>query len=229
MFPLLVHVAWLEGQRFVRRIHRRRHPAPAVDDALWRPPDSELCRAAAATCALHSTPALVGHCTRTYAFGMALSDVLGRRPDRELLWVAAQLHDLALTPAFDGDAPFELRGAEAAYAWCLEHDVAPHHAELVHEAIRLHTSLEAAQREPEIALVHFGAGVDVIGYRLEDLDRGTVAEILDAWPRTGFADELHGLIEREAKKTPTSPIGVQWRLGFGDRIHAAERQLSRRA
>ena len=218
---LLAEVAVLEGQRFLRRRRRRKQAPTAVQEQRWAPPDSSLCRDAAAACALHSSPELVGHCARTYAFGMALSDVLGKAPDRELLYVAAQLHDLGLTPAFRGDDPFELRGANAAYAWCREHEVDEAHAELIHEAIRLHTSLEAARREPEIALVHFGAGVDVIGYRVEDLNRQTLAAILEQWPRGDFKKEICGLLAAEAKKTPSSPMGVQWRLGFGRRILAA--------
>ncbi|MEQ9495647.1 MAG: HD domain-containing protein [Deltaproteobacteria bacterium] len=220
LLPLLAKVAALEGQRIARVRRRKKNPAPSVPTDLWAAPDSALCRAAAETCALHSSKALLGHCARTYAFGMALAAATDRKPDRELLYVASLLHDLGLTPAFDGDDPFELRGAEAAYAWCIEHDVEERHAELVHEAIRIHTSLEAEAREPEIALVHLGAGVDVIGYHLEDLDRSTVSAILDAWPRDGFKDEIVGLLGREAKKTPSSPLGVQWRIGFAKRVRA---------
>ncbi len=152
---------------------------------------------------------------------MALSEVLGHRPDRELLYIAAQLHDLGLTAQFDGEGPFELRGADAAYAWCREHDVPESKAELIHEAICLHTSLVAARREPEIALVHFGAGADVIGYHLEDIHPRTVEAILELWPRDGFKREVHALLGEQARKNPDSPAGAQWRLGFGKRILAA--------
>ncbi|MEM6993452.1 MAG: hypothetical protein AAF721_23260, partial [Myxococcota bacterium] len=98
LIPMLLEIAVLEGRRVLRQRRRRKNPAPPVSTSVWTAPDSDLCRAAAETCALHSTPGLVGHCGRTYAFGMALSSVLGKRPDRELLYVAAQLHDLGLTP-----------------------------------------------------------------------------------------------------------------------------------
>lgn len=152
---------------------------------------------------------------------MALSTVLHRKPDRELLYIASLLHDLGLTDAFAGDGPFELRGAEAAYLWCQEHDVADADAELVHEAIRLHTSLAAARGEPEVALVHFGAGVDVIGYHFEDVGADTVRAIIELWPRQGFKREVHGLLSAQARQTPRSPLGVQWRMGFGARVMAA--------
>lgn len=220
---LLVQVLGLElavrARRTMRAVGLRR--PPPLDDALLAPPDSPLATRAAALARALSPPFLANHCERTFAFGAAIGHALGRRVDRELLYVAAALHDLGLTDAHQGERPFELRGADAARAFCVDNGGGAARADLVHEAIALHTSIAAARREPEIALLHFGAGADVIGYRLEDVAPETVAAIVARWPRLGFKRCIGGLLEREAARTPDSPLAVQWRLGFGKRVAGA--------
>jgi hypothetical protein len=198
-----------------------RRPPRAVDEALLTPPDSALATRAAALVRALSPPFLVHHCERTFAFGAAIGHALGRRVDRELLYVAAALHDLGLTDAHQGERPFELRGADAARAFCLDGGCPAARADLVHEAIALHTSVQAARREPEIALLHFGAGADVVGYRAEELAPETIAAVVARWPRLGFKRCIAELLAREARRTPGSPLGVQWRLGFGKRVARA--------
>jgi hypothetical protein len=192
--------------------------AAALPDAAFVTPDSAQAQRAAALVRELSPAFLVHHCERTYAFGVALGAALGKRYDRELLYLAAILHDLGLTEAHRGERPFELRGADAAYRFCVDQGMAAEHCERVHEAIALHTSLEAARGEPEVALLHLGAGMDVVGYRSEDLRRETVEAVVAGWPRLQFKRRFCELLSAEARLTPDSPLGVQWRLGFSKRV-----------
>src|SRR5918998_2408751 len=103
-------------------------PAPAPI------PDTGLAAAAEALTLRVSSPALVGHCRRTYAFGAAVLQQRGRTFDTELLYIAAMLHDLGLTDEFeDGVTSFEQRGADVARRALLAEGAAPETAALVHE------------------------------------------------------------------------------------------------
>ncbi len=208
------------ARRAARRLGHRRPRRLAVEEL--RGPDSALARRAELLVRELSPPYLHHHCLRTHAFAVAIAAHTDLRPDPELLYLACLLHDLGFTePHLGGDDPFELRGARAAYDWCRQQGLAEGRAELVHEAIALHTSLSAARREPEIALVHFGAGVDVLGFRVEDVAPETVEKIVAEWPRLDFKRALVGDIEKEVAKNTDSPVVGQWKLGFGKRVAAA--------
>src|SRR6185295_1096421 len=80
-------------------------------------PETPAARAAAELCRGASSPALAGHCERTYLWGALLGARDGIAFDSELLYVACLLHDLGLTGRFAPQgttACFALAGAEAA-------------------------------------------------------------------------------------------------------------------
>jgi UTP:GlnB (protein PII) uridylyltransferase len=78
----------------------------------------------------------------------------GLKCDRELLYLGAIMHDLGLTERFDAEQRFEVNGADAARAFVLEHGLSDEKAEIVWDAIALHTSIGiAVRKQPEIALV----------------------------------------------------------------------------
>lgn len=49
-----------------------------------------------------------------------------------------------------------------------------------------YTSEIAEEKQPEIALVHFGAGMVVVGLRIEDIPEETFNFIIEVYPRLGF-------------------------------------------
>ncbi len=80
------------------------------------------------------------------------------------------MHDLGLTDAFNGEQRYEVDGADAAKAFVCRHGLGEEKAEVIWDAIALHTSIGIATRKrPEIALVHLGASLDVFGMGLETL------------------------------------------------------------
>ncbi|GAB4560067.1 MAG: hypothetical protein Tsb0020_06420 [Haliangiales bacterium] len=208
------------GRRLLRRVGVGR--PGAIRRADVAPPDSALATRADALVRSLSPDYLYNHCLRTYAFGVAIGRHRQLRWDHELFFIAAALHDLGLTEAHAGPGSFELEGARAARAFGVDSGMSAERCDLLHEAIALHTSVGVAHlREPEIALVHLGAGMDVIGVAAEDIDAATVADILDIWPREGFKERFVGLLEREVAAKPESSIAGHMRLGFAARVRRA--------
>ena len=166
-------------------------------------PDSEVCKKATQLVAAVSPTFLCHHCIRSFLFG----DLLGQRDrlkcDRELLYLGAVMHDLGLTERFDGEQRFEVDGADAARAFVLEHGLSDEKAEVVWDAIALHTSGGIADRkQPEIALVHLGVSADVLGMGVSDISPETVEQVIEAYPRLGFNRAITELLVSQVKRKP---------------------------
>jgi hypothetical protein len=178
-------------------------------------PDSDLAQKATRLVQEVSPQFLYHHCVRTFVF----ADLIGQRQemvyDRELLYISAVMHDLGLTERFDGQQRFEVDGADAAKAFLLENQISEQKAELVWDAIALHTSIGiAARKQPEIALVQVGASMDVGGFRLQELSRETVEKILAAYPRLNCGAALLQLIMDQIKRKPRA-IAFTWMSEIG--------------
>src|SRR5277367_3748025 len=138
--------------------------------------------------AFRVSPAVVWiHVLRTFVFDAPVGKAQSLRYDEKLFFLASVLHDLGLTAEFRGAERFEVVGADAADAFLKDHGLDTERREIIWEAIALHTSVGIASRKrPEIALVHIGAGVDVIGMGLDQLPPNLVAETIEALPRHDF-------------------------------------------
>lgn len=99
-------------------------------------------------------------------------------------------------------------GADAAAAFLKDEGVAAERREIVWDAIALHTSIGIASRKrPEIALVHVGAGVDVLGMGLDALPSRLVAETIDALPRHDFKNAFFStLVETLAQAAQSAAM-----------------------
>jgi hypothetical protein len=178
-------------------------------------PDSELVQKATRLVQELSPQFLYHHCLRTFAF----ADLIGRqqemRYDRELLYLSAIMHDLGLTERFDGHQRYEVDGADAAKSFLIENHVPDRKAELVWDAIALHTSVGIASRkQPEVALGQVGASMDVGGFRLNDLPREVVEQVLEAYPRLNCGQALLELILGQIKRKPEA-IAFTWMSEIG--------------
>jgi hypothetical protein len=151
-------------------------------------PDSRLARAAATLAHTASPQHLYNHVMRTYVFAALLFDQRGARYDRELAFVGCALHDLGLLDAYmSPNERFEIDGADAARRFMDEWHVAASRAEVVWDAIALHTSSGIAVRKaPEIAMVSLGASMDAAGLNLDQIPPTAVEDVLTAFPRLGF-------------------------------------------
>lgn len=166
-------------------------------------PDSEICKKATQLTTEVSPSFLCNHCLRTFLFGDLLGKRDGLKCDRELLYLGAVMHDLGLTERFGGEQRFEVDGADAARAFVLKHGLSDEKAEIVWDAIALHTSLGIAEhKQPEIALVHLGASADVMGMRIADISPEIVEQVLEAYPRLGFNASMTELLVSQVKQKP---------------------------
>src|SRR6185295_17632691 len=106
----------------------------------------------------------------------------------EVLFVAGALHDLGLTPTGEAPRSFELESAAHAARLCEQAGMEPRRVDVVHEAIALHAAvgLAGSHPAPEVRLVHFGAGLDVLGLRHAELTPAAIEAILARAPRCEF-------------------------------------------
>jgi HD domain len=133
-------------------------------------PDTALCNAAVDLLDSSSPAFLCTHILRTYVFSSLAVRGLGPVIDEEAAFCGAVLHDLGLVPPYRRDNRFEVDGADAAREFCHAHHVLPERADLVWKAIALHTSPGIAMRlADELALVHLGAGIDLLGLDLDQV------------------------------------------------------------
>jgi hypothetical protein len=172
-------------------------------------PDSAVAVRAAELAASACPPFLFNHCVRTYAFaGLALQKAQ-KKYDHELAFVASVLHDLGLVERFmTPEGRFELDGADAAKSFLIEVGLAADRAEIVWDAIALHTAMGIVDRKaPEVAAVSLGARIDVAGGGLEQLRPAEIEEIIEAFPRLEFKVQFVELLVAMCRKKPMAQFG----------------------
>ena len=164
-----------------QRLGLRNPGAFAFDVDSLPIPDSSIAKEAEELCRETSSPMLVNHCLRTYAWGMILGRSDGLRPDPELFYVASMLHDLALTDRFRDYAPMPCFGARAgiiATDWASARGWPAARCSTLANAISLHLNARVpAKHGPEAQCVQAGAGLDVIGLRHWELTPETVGSV----------------------------------------------------
>mgnify|MGYP003118205444 FL=1 len=186
----------------------------------WRAPDSALANQARGYAQELCSPMLVAHSERTYCFGALLAARDGLKLDKELFYLGCILHDLGLSEAHQ-DAPgsFEWVGAGVARMFCLNKGLTESKADIVHDAIALHSSVGVVHKcAPELAFVHFGAGLDLLGSRLEDVPKTDLSAILERYSRENFCSEFGSCLHHQAVSKPTSHIAGPVGVGFVDRF-----------
>jgi hypothetical protein len=172
-------------------------------------PDSELARQAAALVErAHSKPFL-NHVHRTWWFAEFIGNRRQMKYDRELVYLASLLHDLGLSDHHAAHKRFEVDGADAASRFLHAHDYPATKVDIVWDAIALHSSADIAdRREPEVALVHIGAHVDVLGLRMDEISPELIDDTLALYPRLGFKKAFTEALAEVARRKPHTAIGT---------------------
>ena len=174
-----------------------------------RLPDTPLALAAIDLARAACPPFLFNHCMRTYVFGALFAARDHVTYDEEMIFIAATLHDVGLTTTYaTPEHSFEMDGADAAKAFLVSRSVAEARAELVWNAIALHTSMLAEHQAPQIALVGNGAGADVFGYDLRTLSRDHVQATVSTFPRLSFNQEFRDLLIDHCHRKPFAQRGT---------------------
>lgn len=155
-------------------------------------PDSTIATQAEELLLEHGTEFIYNHSLRVFLF----SELNGHRRklkyDSELLYVASIFHDLGLTPHYSSpDLRFEVDGANAARDFLQSHGLPKEQLQLVWDTIALHTSIGIAEhKEPEVALMYSGVGLDVMGEGYAQLSAANREEIITAFPRNDFKNKI---------------------------------------
>jgi len=153
-----------------------------------------------------SDPYLFNHAMRSWRFAALIAEDGKPAPDPELLAVSGILHDLGLTDRYAAQERFEVDGANAARSFLRERGIPAHQIQLVWDAIALHTTRSIAlHKEPEVAVIHSGIAIDVIGAGLDLIPQEKVRAILSEFPRLSmkkqFLECLCGVVRRKPATT----------------------------
>jgi hypothetical protein len=172
-------------------------------------PDSDLARKAALLAEQAHSKVLLNHVHRTWWFAEFLGRKREMKYDRELVYIASLLHDLGLSESHAADKRFEVDGADAASRFLLENGYPKSKADVAWDAIALHALADIAdRRQPEVALVHFGAHVDVMGLRMEEITPSLIDDTLALYPRIGMKAAFTEALAEVAKMKPHTAIGT---------------------
>jgi hypothetical protein len=146
---------------------------------------------------------------RTFLFGALLAERDHVSYDQEMIFIAAALHDLGLTTRYATPArSFEMDGADAAKAFLVSRGVPEGRAELVWNAIALHTSMLVEHQAPQVGLVGNGAGADVFGSEIKTLPLDRVQAIVAAFPRRSFNTEFRDILIDHCHRKPFAQTGT---------------------
>jgi hypothetical protein len=144
---------------------------------------------------------------RTYAFGRQAGSLRQARYDEEMLFLGSMLHDLGLVEAFIREDHFEVDGADAAADFLSKRGYPDKKIAVIWDAIALHTTLNIPQRkQPEIALLQLGAGIDIGAIPRTLLAPEVVEIILAEYPRLGFKKAMLAAMAEVVRRKPMTGI-----------------------
>jgi HD domain len=172
-----------------------------------RIPDSKIAREAAELVRQYETEMLFNHSVRVFVFGAMKGIRQNLKFDPELLYIAALFHDLGLVDAYHTETKrFEVDGADAAREFLKSRGISDPKADLVWEAIALHTTPGIPQyMRPEIALTNAGVLVDVVAIGYDEYTPEQRRQVIAAFPRGDFKNEFIKVQTCSAlKKPPTT-------------------------
>ena len=170
-------------------------------------PDTDLARAARTYLSEIAVEPLINHSLRSYLFAAHVARAQGLQPgvdfDDELVFLSCALHDIGLTAEGNGEQRFEVDGADLAVRFLRDRGLSADRAEVVWDAIALHTSPGIADRKaPEVALSFYGISMDIFGFGAEQLPR-EVHELVHAGrPRLDLAREMAEIIVAQSVGKP---------------------------
>ncbi|WP_159467751.1 HD domain-containing protein [Dyadobacter sp. 3J3] len=155
-------------------------------------PDSAISSQATELLLEHGTEFIYNHSLRVFLFASLNGKRNALAYDAELLYVSSIFHDLGLTSHYSSpDKRFEVDGANAARDFLKSHGLPKESLQLVWDTIALHTTIGIAEhKEPEVALMYSGVGLDVMGEGYENLSDVNREEIISAFPSNDFKKNI---------------------------------------
>ncbi|MGM2510496.1 HD domain-containing protein [Bacillus cereus group sp. BceL035] len=172
-------------------------------------PDSRLAKDATDILREHGDDLLWNHSNRVFLFGAVNGKQAKKNYDLELLYVSALFHDLGLTKKYSSaDLRFEVDSANAARSFLQQYQIPDETIQLVWDAIALHTTAGVAEhKQSEVALLFHGVGLDVMGDGFEQFPEDLREEIIKAFPRNNFKEEIIKAFYDGFKHKPETTFG----------------------
>ena len=181
-----------------------RRPATVQIDLEF--PQTQLAKVAGELARAAEPDFMYNHSVRSYLFARLAAAVRGLTAgedyDDELLFLSCILHDIGLTTQADRGRRFEVDGAEAAVDLLRANGLEAARAEIVWDAIALHTSAGIAEhRGNEVALTRAGIGID-FGHDADLVPGELAGRVHDRYPRLDLARCLTDAIVGQAQGHP---------------------------
>jgi len=182
-----------------------------MNDILDLPP-GRLAEASLALAQASEVQPIVDHSIRSFLFARLLADHEGSvndaAYDEDLLFAATVMHDLGLGEHAQGQARFEVEGADLAAELLREHGVSDADIDRVWEAIALHSSIGIADRRGLLTyLTHKGVFMDVgrpVGAVADRLRQ----EVVNAYPKpAGDRSIADAIVAHAIRSEAAAPPG----------------------
>lgn len=178
---------------------------PAVQADLEFP-QTQLAKLAAELAQAAEPDFMYNHSMRSYLFARVAAAARGLAAgegfDDEVLFLSCILHDIGLTIQAERGRRFEVDGAEAAVDLLSANGLEAVRAQIVWDAIALHTSAGIAERRgTEVALTRAGIGMD-FGSDADLVPGELAAQVHDRYPRLDMARCLTDAIVGQARGRP---------------------------
>lgn len=172
-------------------------------------PDSALADAATELVRDVASRLIYDHSRRVFIFGALRGERDGIEYDPELLYVGAMFHDLGLTEKYrSADQRFEIDAADVARQFLIEHGIGQAEADIVWQAIALHTTPEIPlHMAAEVALVTRGVEHDVLGLGYDTITDSQRKDIVEAHPRPDFKNQILAAFTEGLKDRPDTTFG----------------------
>jgi hypothetical protein len=173
-------------------------------------PDSAIATQATELLLQYGTELLYNHSVRAFLFASVNARHTAVCYNPELLYVSSVFHDLGLTPQYSSpDQRFEVDGANAARDFLKGHGLSAQALQLVWDAVAFHTTTGIAEyKEAEVALLHYGVALDVVGRGYEHITEKERGEIIAQFPRADFKKKIIPAFFEGFKHKPHTTYGT---------------------
>src|SRR5947208_5219243 len=189
-------------------LHDRESPYGRTVNDILILPTGALAEASLALARSSESRPIVDHSIRSFLLARLLADHEGCLNDvaydEDLLFAATVMHDLGLGEHAQGQARFEVEGADLAAEVLRQHGVAGPDIDRVWEAIALHSCHGLAERRGLLTyLTYKGVFIDA-GQLADALADGLRKEVLNAYPRPTARRYLAEAIIEHANRSPAA-------------------------
>ncbi|ARU58197.1 metal dependent phosphohydrolase [Oleiphilus messinensis] len=190
-------------------------------------PDTLIVKEAQAYVSATATPALFNHSVRAFFWATLMRLQAQHELDEEAFYLSCLWHDMGITDQYHGQCGatgcFTLDSVAASERFFAQKVYDPAKVEIINNAITLHINPEVSGTEQgwEAHYLNAGTACDVLGARLNEIDKRCRDHVLQAWPRLAFKAELIDAFQREILLHPDSRMALMKKLGFFTMVRRA--------